>query len=353
MSLSRPPFLSMCRSVSSDWLWETAELPLSTPNHLAGRRRPRRLPFFPRSHLSLEVLELRFIARYSLALAMPYDPLRKVASPSSAWTARRKLRCRWILGGLVWDRTKLASTHKTVSGTRLAIAGMIANLCMEKTSEPTVEVATARANGVARPALTNPKLGAALTADYEALHNDMAQAAELAAEFQRRLSEKSNEFAILKQVFEKTRTDLGRLQADIMELRRERHALANEAMRAQAFEMRLNRVTDERDQLATELGTVRASLAAARNENAERAEHPNAVIAKLTARVEVLTAQRTTATTRTMADPELKAVVGAISDAVQRLTEMIDPKAPVLRKREPDANPKEPLEEHIDISFGS
>jgi len=214
--------------------------------------------------------------------------------------------------------------------------------------------------------MTNPALGAALTADYEALHNDMAQAAELAAEFQRRLSEKSNEFALLKQVFEKTRIDLGKMQTDILELRQERHRLANEAMRAQAFEMMLKKITAERDQLTAELETVSASLTAARHEimsrheMAERAEKPNAIIARLTARVEALTAQLDTATPRAVVTPDLKAVASTISEAAQRLLEIIDPQAARPRAGIPTTatthgavrNPPSAEEEYIDISFG-
>lgn len=224
---------------------------------------------------------------------------------------------------------------------------------IEKTCDQTTESALKRAGGAERPPLTNPKLGAALTADYEALHNDMAQAAELAAEFQRRLSEKSNEFALLKQVFEKTRTDLGKLQADIMELRQERHRLANEAMRAQAFEIMLKNMTAERDQLGVELEAMRASLAAARREIAEHAEKPNAVIAKLLARVESLSAQLTSSTPRATVNPELKVVVGTIANAVQRLTEIIDPGAANEREPVSDGSFSSSAEDHIEISFGT
>lgn len=229
---------------------------------------------------------------------------------------------------------------------------------MEKPSENTIDSAPKPANGAERPALTNPSLGAALTADYEALRNDMAQAAELAAEFQRRLSEKSNETALLKQVFEKTRTDLGKMQTDILELRRERHRLANEAMRAQAFEMMLKQMTSERDRLSAELETMRADLAAARqeiaarHEPAERAEKPNGVVARLTARVESLNAQLAAAPARASVDPELRAVAGTISEAVQRLMGMIDPRPVVVRPPALNGNSQIPDEDHIDISFG-
>lgn len=98
-----------------------------------------------------------------------------------------------------------------------------------------------------RPPLTDPHLSAKLRADCEALQNDVQQARELAADFQRQLAGKSNEFAALKRVFHETRTHLEKLEQGIKELREERHRLANEAMRALAFE---RQVTDRDAQIA-------------------------------------------------------------------------------------------------------
>jgi hypothetical protein len=50
------------------------------------------------------------------------------------------------------------------------------------------------------PGRTDPSLSANLRADYEAVQNDLEQATELAAEFQRQLAGKSNEVAELKQL---------------------------------------------------------------------------------------------------------------------------------------------------------
>jgi septal ring factor EnvC (AmiA/AmiB activator) len=108
--------------------------------------------------------------------------------------------------------------------------------------------------------LVNPNLSANLAADYEALQNDMQQAKELAADFQRQLAGKSNEFAQLKQLFEKTSADLAQLQSGIVELRAERHRLANESMRATAFQLKLSQVTAERDRLRVDLEHVRKAL---------------------------------------------------------------------------------------------
>src|ERR1700679_2816127 len=101
--------------------------------------------------------------------------------------------------------------------------------------------------------LLNPNLSGTLTADYAALENDLVQAQDLAADFQRQLAGKSNDHAQLKQILEKTQADLAHLQGGIEELRAERHRLANEAMRATAFEMKVAKLTGERDRLRIDL----------------------------------------------------------------------------------------------------
>src|SRR4030088_2824350 len=89
--------------------------------------------------------------------------------------------------------------------------------------------------------LVNPRLSGSLASDHAALQNDLVQAQELAADFQRQLAGKSNDHAQLKQILEKTQVDLAHFQAGIVELRAERHRLANEAMRAAAFEFKLEK----------------------------------------------------------------------------------------------------------------
>jgi len=111
------------------------------------------------------------------------------------------------------------------------------------------------------PKLVNPNLTGSLAADHAALKNDLVQAQELAADFQRQLAGKSNEHAQLKQILEKTEKDLAHFQAGIEELRAERHRLANEAMRAIAFQAKLTQVTSERDRLRIDLEVVRHALA--------------------------------------------------------------------------------------------
>lgn len=114
---------------------------------------------------------------------------------------------------------------------------------------------------VPAPRLVNPTLSGTLAADHAALQNDLLQAQELAMDFQRQLAGKSNEYAQLKQILEKTQTDLSHLQEGIVELRAERHRLANEAMRATAFELKLGKVTAERDRVRNEIEVMREAMA--------------------------------------------------------------------------------------------
>src|SRR4051812_22021066 len=56
-------------------------------------------------------------------------------------------------------------------------------------------------------------LGPAVSADVEAILNDMEQARALAADYQKALAGKSNEFAELKQTLERTQQELANYQA--------------------------------------------------------------------------------------------------------------------------------------------
>ena len=227
---------------------------------------------------------------------------------------------------------------------------------MEKPGNTNGAAASSAPVGSARSeSLTNPNLSSTLSADYEALRNDLEQANELAADFQRQLAGKSNEFAHMKQVFEKTQTDLAQFQTSIVELRQERHRLANEAMRAVAFEMRLKDMTAERDRLLAELESARENLGHAK-QTEHRAKAPDALIARLTAKVESLKDQLAAARRAGGAvpapvgeDPELKSIVESMSDSMERLRELIDLK-PSASKRQRRGEPDP--EDHIDITFG-
>lgn len=108
------------------------------------------------------------------------------------------------------------------------------------------------------PVLAAPRaLGTSVSADLEALKNDVEQAREMACEYQRQLAGKANDHALLKSLFEKTRDDLIHLHKGIAQLREERHRFANEAMKATALEMKLERMTRERDQLQNEVQALR------------------------------------------------------------------------------------------------
>jgi chromosome segregation ATPase len=91
----------------------------------------------------------------------------------------------------------------------------------------------------------NPQLSAKLTAEYLALQNDLEQARSMAEDYQRQLSDKTNAFAVLKSRLARTIIELQSLQEHIMELRKERHHLANEAMRAKALEQTVAQMAEE------------------------------------------------------------------------------------------------------------
>lgn len=74
------------------------------------------------------------------------------------------------------------------------------------------------------------KLGTLLQTEAEALRNDLNEARALAAEYQREVSAKSNDLALLKQALERALHNLDLLQETLAELRTERHRLASEVM---------------------------------------------------------------------------------------------------------------------------
>lgn len=205
------------------------------------------------------------------------------------------------------------------------------------TESEQVTSAAQSGEGSASPELVNPKLSASLSADYEALQNDMEQAQELAADFQRQLAGKSNEFAQLKQVFEKTQKDLTHLQTGIAELRAERHRLANEAMRATAFEMKLAKMTEERDRLRADLTIMQASLAKATEEGAVGVRERDAMIVSLVRELETLKLELA----------EARRANGEGNGSRRPVVEA----RPAQTPRSPAPKPA-PVEEFIDISFG-
>ncbi len=94
-------------------------------------------------------------------------------------------------------------------------------------------------------------------ADYEAVLNDLEQAQFLAAEYQREISSRSNSFADLRRMFEKTSAQLVSALGAVEVLRKEKRKLVDEVARVAAIEFRLQRVTEEKDRLAGEVRALR------------------------------------------------------------------------------------------------
>lgn len=226
----------------------------------------------------------------------------------------------------------------------------------------------------------NPNLTASLRADYDALQNDLHQANELAVDFQRQLAGKSNEVAHLKQLLNKTQRDLSHLQQNILELRDERHRLANECMRMAASEAKLEEVTAERNRLHNEMASLRKGLTDGAEEHVRRNRERDAQVMRLTAEVQSLkqqlvnardaaaAAQAAAATMPTpqpvSADADVKAELAQLAATVQRLMATVNDRSatpsrtpaprsapPNLKVVPPPARPSG--DDFIDISFGS
>ncbi len=205
---------------------------------------------------------------------------------------------------------------------------------------------------------TNPALTANLSAECEALRNDLDQARELASDFQSQLAGKSNEFATMKQVFEKTLQDLTQLQTSIAELRQERHQLANDAMRAVAFQHKLTGVTAERDRLQAEAEPLRQALAAKTKDAARQIETRDARIAQLVAEADNLAdalaaAERGSGKQpfRRQTAPDAQSLLAQIATSVDQLTKIIGPgkRQPLAREQIDELDSG--VEQFIQISF--
>lgn len=97
-----------------------------------------------------------------------------------------------------------------------------------------------------------------MVAQYKAVKNDLEQARESAADFQRELAAKTNECAEAKRAFE---VEVKRLRAEVAGYREERLQLANEVARIAGIEFRLKRISEERDGLRRQVEVLRAQLA--------------------------------------------------------------------------------------------
>ena len=129
-------------------------------------------------------------------------------------------------------------------------------------------------------------LTASLRADYIALRNDLEQAQEMAADFQRQLAGKSNEVAHFKALLERTREDLVRLEGHTTELRQERHRLANEVMIAAELKEVVKDLSSERDQFRREAEALRSALTSSGAEYQEKIKLQEMEITRLGAALE-------------------------------------------------------------------
>jgi chromosome segregation ATPase len=155
----------------------------------------------------------------------------------------------------------------------------------------------------------NPSLGAAVTQDYEAVQSDLRSANELAASLESQLAGKSKEVLHLRFLFDQTKTHLAHMQDGIVAMRKERHKLANEAMRAMGLDLMLKRVTAERDRLKVELEGVLEGIAAEKTSQPLRFDKRDHQIAELTfelvkLRAEVAELRKANAAATPLAPPQ-------------------------------------------------
>jgi hypothetical protein len=101
--------------------------------------------------------------------------------------------------------------------------------------------------------LVDPNLGIALQNDHDAILNDLREAKQVASSLELQLAGKSKEVMHLKFLLEQTKTNLAHMQDGIAAMRKERHKLANTALRTPVMDILLARVSAERDQLRAEL----------------------------------------------------------------------------------------------------
>lgn len=164
-------------------------------------------------------------------------------------------------------------------------------------------------------------MGASLQADYEALKNDLEQATDLAADFQRQLAGKSNEVAHFKNLVERMQTDLNRLENHVKQLREERHRLANEVMRADAYDLEARKLRAENARLHAELDILRKLTAVELGETNQQKRHE---IEQMRAAILKLSRQNST----NVPGSELRAKVDELSATIRRLEERLENQSP-------------------------
>ncbi len=133
------------------------------------------------------------------------------------------------------------------------------------------------------PAPQAPRsIGVELSENYDVVCEDLRLANELTANLEQQLAGKSKELLHLKFLFEQTKAHMGHLQDGIAAMRKERHKLANDSMRAMGLEIMVKRLTAERDRYKTELESLLENLAAEKSRQALSFDKRDHQIAELT-----------------------------------------------------------------------
>lgn len=116
----------------------------------------------------------------------------------------------------------------------------------------------------------DPSLGANIAGSSEAVEEGMRKAGVVIGYLERTLTGKDREIEYLKKLHAESAAKFGKLQESIAAMRRERHATANEAMRARGLEAALKKMTAERDRAVAERDGVLQALA---DQNAAKLEY--------------------------------------------------------------------------------
>lgn len=192
-------------------------------------------------------------------------------------------------------------------------------------------------------------LTATLRADYDALQNDLEQAQEMAADFQRQLAGKSNEVAHFKALLEKTSGDLVRMEGHTAELRQERHRLANEVMIAAELKFSVEELRKERDQARRESEALRSALTSSSAEYQEKLRQQEMEILRLRAALESARAGQAGA------NPPSGPAAAGVRDRISELSATVERLESMMRDRPlKEGQPsKGPSGEFIDISYES
>lgn len=180
---------------------------------------------------------------------------------------------------------------------------------------------------------------AVVQADYLALANDLEQAQSLASALELQLSGKTNELARFKVIWERTQADLLKFSQDLDTMRKERHALANDAQRGYAFKHKFEKLEVAHEELTKKVERLESELARERSAHMQsRAELEQAQ------KLREVAAPVSRSVTRGTDDPELRGAIEALRKQLDR----------VLASGESSIRPiAKPAPERIDIEFGT